>query len=188
MPDYGSEGREFESLWAHLNQVPKIRHALATVVLLLIAGGCARSRVQPPVAVPAAQEAVFLGYADLRWEPIIPELGSKSPEITILHVDPTTHATHLLIRTPVAIHIRKHWHTANETHTLIHGSAVLACDGKRAELGPGSFNFMPARMVHEAWIAAGSLTLITVDRAWDINWIEGPPTAADLNVAAPRAR
>src|SRR5207245_2885744 len=78
--DYGSEGREFESLWAHLNQVPKIRHALATVVLLLIAGGCARSRVQPPVAVPAAQEAVFLGYADLRWEPIIPELGSKSPE------------------------------------------------------------------------------------------------------------
>src|SRR5690348_5946636 len=160
----------------------KLRHALATVIVLVIAGGCAKHPMQPPIAPPAAQEPAFLPYADLKWEPIIPELGSKSPEITILHVDPTTHATHLLIRTPAAIHIRKHWHTANETHTVIHGSAVLACDGKRAELGPGSFNFMPAKMVHEAWLPAGTLTLITIDGAWDVNWVEGAPTAADLNV------
>jgi len=164
----------------------KLCHAL--MIVLVIAGGCAKSVMQSPTPPPAAQEPAFLPYADLKWEPIIPELGSKSPEITILHVDPTTHATHLLIRTPAAIHIRKHWHTANETHTIIHGSAVLACDGKRAELGPGSFNFMPAKMVHEAWLPTGTLTLITVDGAWDVNWVEGAPTAADLNVPAPRAR
>jgi hypothetical protein len=52
----------------------------------------------------------------------------------------------------------------------------------------GSFNFlliiivtfMPARMVHEAWLPAGSLTFITVDGEWDVNWVEGPPTAADM--------
>jgi len=165
-----------------------LRHALTIVVVLLIAGGCAKNRMQPSAAAPATRDPAFLAYADLKWDPIIPELGSKSPEITILHVDPTTHATQLMIRTPTAIHVRKHWHTAHETHTLIHGTAVLACDGRRAELGPGSFNFMPAKMVHEAWLPAGTLTLITVDRAWDINWVEGAPTAADLNVSPPRVR
>src|SRR5205807_2566025 len=40
--------------------------------------------------------------------------------------------------------------------------------------------FMPAKMVHEAWLPADSLTFITVDGAWDVNWVEGPPTTADL--------
>jgi quercetin dioxygenase-like cupin family protein len=85
-----------------------------------------------------------------------------------------------MIRTPKAIHIRKHWHSANETHTILKGTASFACDGKKSELGPGSFNFMPSHMIHEAWLPAGSLTFITVDSAWDVNWVEGPPTAADL--------
>jgi len=47
-------------------------------------------------------------------------------------------------------------------------------------LGEGGFNFMPAKMVHEAWLPENSLTFITVDGAWDVNWVEGQPTAADL--------
>lgn len=46
-----------------------------------------------------------------------------------------------------------------------------------------SFNYMPAKMVHEAWLPANSLTFITVDGAWDVNWVEGPPTSADLSRA-----
>jgi quercetin dioxygenase-like cupin family protein len=142
-----------------------------------------------PPPGPASQPPAFVGYADLTWNRIIPELEARSPEIAILHVDPTTQATQLMIRTPAAIHVRRHWHSANETHTIIRGTAILACDGQRAELGPGSFNFMPARMIHEAWLPADSLTFITVDRAWDINWVEGPSTAADLSTAPPpRAR
>jgi mannose-6-phosphate isomerase-like protein (cupin superfamily) len=76
--------------------------------------------------------------------------------------------------------VRKHWHSANETHTIIKGTAAFECDGKRLELGPGSFNYMPSKMVHEAWLPKGSLTFITVDGAWDVNWVEGQPTAADL--------
>ena len=127
-----------------------------------------------------ANSPEFKNLSDLKWDKILPDLGADSPEISILHVDPKTHATSLLIRTPKAIHVRKHWHAANESHTMIIGTATLACDGKRAEIGPGGFNFMPAKMVHEAWLPAGSLTFITVDGAWDINWVEGPPTAADL--------
>ena len=123
---------------------------------------------------------IFKNVSDLKWDKIIPDLGESSPEIRFLRVDPKTHATSLLIRTSKAIHVRKHWHTANESHTMISGKAVLACEGKRAELSPGGFNFMPARMVHEAWLPANSLTFITVDGPWDVNWVEGPPTAADV--------
>jgi mannose-6-phosphate isomerase-like protein (cupin superfamily) len=123
---------------------------------------------------------IFKNVSDLKWDKIIPDLGESSPEICFLRIDPKTHATSLLIRTSKAIHVRKHWHTANESHTMISGKAMLACEGKRAELSPGGFNFMPAKMVHEAWLPANSLTFITVDGPWDVNWVEGPPTAADL--------
>ena len=72
-----------------------------------------------------------------------------------------THATQLLIRSPKALHVRKH--SANETHTVIVGSATFECDGRKAEFGPGGYNYMPARMVHEAWVAAGAVAFITVD-------------------------
>jgi mannose-6-phosphate isomerase-like protein (cupin superfamily) len=134
----------------------------------------------PEPAATAADVPIFKNLSDLKWNKILPDLGENSPEICFLHIDPKTHATGLLIRTPRAIHVRKHWHTANETHTIISGKAVFACDGKRMELSPGGFNYMPAKMVHEAWLPANSLTFITVDGAWDVNWVEGPPTAADL--------
>jgi quercetin dioxygenase-like cupin family protein len=138
---------------------------------------------ESPAPPAGAKGPEFKNLSDLKWDKILPELGADSPEICILHVDPTTQATQLLIRTPKAIHVRKHWHSANETHTLIKGTATLACDGKKTELAEGGFNFMPAKMVHEAWLPTGSLTFITVDGAWDINWVEGPPTRADLSRA-----
>ena len=142
------------------------------------------SRAADPIPIASPEAAVnapeFKNLSDLKWDKILPDLGADSPEISILHIDPKTHATSLLIRTPKAIHVRRHWHTANESHTIIRGTATLACNGKRAEIGPGGFNFMPAKMVHEAWLPINSLTFITVDGAWDINWVEGPSTAADL--------
>ena len=79
-----------------------------------------------PIASPEAVNAPeFKNLSDLKWDKILPDLGAHSPEISILHVDPKTHATSLLIRTPKAIHVRKHWHTANESHTLIKGTGVF---------------------------------------------------------------
>src|SRR5438105_8554202 len=160
------------------------------LAILLAALSCfalsGRSQTTQNSPEPTITTPEFKNLADLKWEKILPDLGADSPEICFLHVDPKTHAASLLIRTPRAIHVRKHWHTANESHTMIKGTAALACDGKRFELQPGGFNFMPAKMVHEAWLPADSLTFITVDSAWDINWVEGAPTAADLGARAPR--
>jgi len=150
--------------------------ALFTITL----GGRSAEPTDSAHGAAGMQQPIFSDFKDLKWDKILPDLGEKSPEICVLHVDPNTKATKLMIRTPKGIHIRKHWHSANETHTIIKGVATFECDGKRSALGPGSFNYMPAKMVHEAWLPADSLTFITVDGAWDVNWVEGPPTAADL--------
>jgi quercetin dioxygenase-like cupin family protein len=151
-----------------------------TLFAFAAAGRAADTKALSSGSMPDSQQPIFKNVQDYKWTRILPDLGGSSPEISVVHIDPKTHATKLMIRTPKAIHIRKHWHRANETHTVIQGTVLFACEGQRMELGPGSFNFMPAKMVHEAWLPAGSLTFITVDAAWDVNWVEGPPTAADL--------
>jgi hypothetical protein len=35
-------------------------------------------------------------------------------------------------------------------------------------------------MRHQAWGSNDALVFITVDSAWDVNWVSGPPTKADL--------
>jgi len=155
---------------------------IATIALCILSanGRAAEGANSAHATGGGMQQPIFSEFKDLKWERILPDLGESSPEICILHVDPMTKATKLMIRTPKGIHIRKHWHSANETHTIIKGIAKFECDGKRCELGPGSFNYMPAKMVHEAWLPADSLTFITVDGAWDVNWVEGAPSATDL--------
>ena len=126
----------------------------------------------------AAKAPMFVKYRAVRWERIFPKLGVRSPEISILHVDPVSHVTQLMIRVPRDFHVSKHWHSANETHTIVSGAFVMDSAGKRVELGPGSFNYMPAKMVHEAWTKPneGAVLFITVDGTWDVNFVEGPPT------------
>ena len=60
---------------------------------------------------------------------INPEMGSKSAEIAVLHVNPTTQATEMLILTPKDTQVPKHWHSANETIAVIHGTFIVAHEG-----------------------------------------------------------
>ena len=151
------------------------------LLILIGLAGCLCSYAADTTPGTATNGApIFANLADAKWGPILPDLGADSPQICILRVDPTTKATQLLIRATKGLHIRKHWHTGNETHTMIQGTSTFGCGDKKIEQGPGSFNYMPAKMVHEAWISAGSLVFITVDAPWDVNWVEGAPTAADV--------
>jgi quercetin dioxygenase-like cupin family protein len=120
--------------------------------------------------------ALNIRYGDIKWQRITPELGERSPEVAILHVDPVTQATQLMIRVPKDTHVPMHWHTANETHTVIKGTFIVECDGKHDALEQGSFNYIPSKMRHEAWTRPdeGALLFITVDSAWDIHWVGDP--------------
>src|SRR5215212_1633610 len=151
------------------------------IVPVLIVFTSAQACAQTSQPHPARHDdAIYLKSQDMKWDRIIPELGENSPEIAILHVDQNTQATKLMIRVPKDFHVPKHWHTANETHTIVSGTFIMEhIDGQRHELGPGSFNYVPAKAIHQAWTKPdeGTLLFITVDGAWDVNWVEGPPQA-----------
>lgn len=159
------------------------RRAGISIVGLVLIGGAVQVTAQGNRAgsIPAAH-AINIKAADMKWDRIFPEMGARSSEITVLHVDPTTQATKLMIRVPPNFHIPSHWHTANETHTVLRGTFVVECEGQRTVLEAGSFNYMPSRMVHEAWTTPTeeAVLFITVDVAWDINWVRGTPKPADL--------
>lgn len=150
-------------------------------VCLTVAVVVAQTNVSP-VEAESPDHVMNVRFQDLKWEKIVPELGDKSSEIAFLRVDPKTKATHLLIRVPKNFHVPKHWHTANETHTIVKGTFIIEGEGKRQALGQGSWNYVPGKMAHEAWTKPneGALLFITVDSAWDMNWVGEPPKPSDF--------
>jgi quercetin dioxygenase-like cupin family protein len=107
---------------------------------------------------------------EMKWEPL--EGGF---EISILYTNPTTQATYLVIRGPGNQHVPRHWHSSNETITVLNGTFTVAHDGSpdKTPLAPGGFLYMPAKMIHEAWTGDGDTTyFITVDGKWDVNFVE----------------
>ncbi len=155
-----------------------VRVLIPLLIILAASHAAAQATEHQPRA--AHDHAIYLKFQDIKWDKIAPELGDRSPEIAILHVDPTTQATKLMIRVPKDFLVPKHWHTANETHTIVSGTFIMEHqEGQRHELGPGSFNYVPSKAVHQAWTKPdeGTLLFITVDGAWDVNWVEGPPQA-----------
>lgn len=156
---------------------------VAGMTLAALAGGAfAAQGAGAPAPQGAEAHAMNVVYRDIQWHKMVPELGDKSPEIAILHVDPASKATQLMIRVPRNTHVPQHWHSANETHTIVKGAFIMECEGKREVLNQGSFNYVPARMQHEAWTKPneGALLFITVDSGWDVNWVKGPPKPADF--------
>ncbi|MGH8103503.1 MAG: cupin domain-containing protein, partial [bacterium] len=104
-----------------------------------------------------------------------------------LHVDPRTQATELMIRSPGNFYVPPHWHSANETHTVLRGTFTVEGDGSKETLNAGGFNYIPAKMVHRGWIGPeGMLVFITVEGAWDINWVNGPPSSENQPVLQKR--
>jgi quercetin dioxygenase-like cupin family protein len=108
---------------------------------------------------------------DMKWEP----LGHSGDEISILYINPTTQATYLVIRNPANQHVPRHWHSSNESITVIKGTFEVAHDGSndKTVLTPGGFVYMPAKMIHEAWAGdQGATYFITVDGKWDVNLVK----------------
>lgn len=139
------------------------------LMMVLILVGCQ--------TIGSPRHAVNVKYENIKWEMILPDFGAGSPEIAVLRVDPKSEATELMIRIPKNFHVTRHWHSANETHTVMSGTFIVEAEGKREELGPGSFNYIPSGMIHQAWTRPdeGAVLFVTVDGKWDANFIEGPP-------------
>jgi len=123
--------------------------------------------------VHAQSEPIFIKTSDIEWVKGTTPDGSATFYSSVLHIDPNTQATELVIKYGANTNIPWHFHSANETHTVISGKSFFEADGKVVEMGPGGFNYIPAKMVHRAWTTDQPVMyFITVDGAWDIIWVD----------------
>src|SRR5271170_4049030 len=122
-------------------------------------------------------EIVAKNKEDLIWEKMLPELGKDSPVFAVLRVDPATGATTLMIDFPSALHIPKHTHEKSETHIILRGAHLFEnCDtGERFDVRERGYFYLPGRVVHEAWVPAGSQAVIILEDGWKVDWQDGPP-------------
>jgi len=99
---------------------------------------------------------------EMKWEPL-----DANAEISILYTNPTTQATYLVIRAKGNVHVPRHWHSSNESITILKGTFTVAHDGSpdKTPLAPGGFLFMPAKMIHEAWTGAEGATYSSLSMA-----------------------
>ena len=159
----------------------QILRTLVLAVCWVVAGATALSAQGDRSVSDNSSQLLFVKYKDAKWAPVFPELGLWSPRLTILRVDSRTHATELLVRLPKNAHIPMHWHSANETQTVLEGNFIVLCAGKKSVMEVWDFNYVPKKMPFEAWTRKdGALLYITVDGAWDMNWVNGPPTREDM--------
>jgi mannose-6-phosphate isomerase-like protein (cupin superfamily) len=166
-----------------------MKKIIALVAVLGLPVGFAFAQMKSDPAAEGEQAVMTAqNFADLKWQKINPEFGDASPEMAIIRVDEKTKATQLYIRCPKKIHVPRHFLSSNETHAVIKGHWSFTCDrcGHMVAQAPGDCNFVPAKCVHQAWASDDALLLITVDGAWDLNWVDGGPTKADLGVDAPK--
>jgi mannose-6-phosphate isomerase-like protein (cupin superfamily) len=122
------------------------------------------------------EPAAFVLPDQMPWRKIIPAMGEHSPKLAVVRHDIRSGATAMLIWTPPNFHVPRHWHSGSEKHMVVRGTFIMECEGKKVVMTPGTFNFLPARIIHQAWTPPDSDCLLytDVDTVWDINWIDSP--------------
>ena len=157
-------------------RLPIVLRVITILAAAAMALALAPTQDRPAAGTQGIAHPHFAHFADLQWEAIPLPGSSCTSEVARLHLDPATQAAQMLIRTPDNCHVPRHWHTANESVVVITGTFIMECDGKEEALGPGSFGYIPGKMIHQAWTKDGeSLLYVAVDAAWDVNWVNGPP-------------
>jgi hypothetical protein len=134
-----------------------------------------------------SDEIISRNLQDLTWETMLPDLGADSPRFAILRIDPQTDATTLMIDFPTALHIPRHTHEKSETHILLGGAHVFedTATGRKFDIRQHGYIYMPGQFVHEAWVPANSQAVIILEGGWRVNWLEGPPSSADVGKGSP---
>ena len=73
---------------------------LRSAIVITALGLSLTSSTAESINSTPSDQPLFQTLSQAQWKKMLPDLGDASPEIAILHVDPNTHATQLLIRTP----------------------------------------------------------------------------------------
>ena len=151
---------------------------VATAVLSAAASAFAQPADEQAAGCPDPSKCPVSRRAeDIRWAKAFPDLGADGPDLAVVHVNPKSQATQILIRATKPAVVPWHWHTPNEAITVVKGTFTVECEGRKTDLGPGSFTYTPSRLIHRATFSEGCMISIGADGSFDVNWAGAPPTA-----------
>lgn len=148
----------------------------ALVLLLASAGVLAPFALQdPPKPGPVpAPEVVVVKAANVKWGDHPSVRGAK---MCVLSGDPAKGPSVLMMKFPKGLTVPAHWHTSNETVTVVSGTALFGTgekvdETKATELGSGSYMLIPSKSPH--WSIAKEEVVISValDKPADFNLCE----------------
>jgi quercetin dioxygenase-like cupin family protein len=113
--------------------------------------------------------------------------------VAVQRGDPSKEASALLLKFTAGCTVPWHWHTAGEQLVLVSGKGRAEIkDGKPAEMNPGDYAYLPAKMVHEFTATTAVVLYDMPDGAFDIHYVnkegtEIPPDEALKPAAGKKA-
>ncbi|MFZ1376489.1 MAG: cupin domain-containing protein [Geothrix sp.] len=118
-----------------------------------------------------AAEGALVKAADTKWgaHPFI-----KGGQLAVQSGDPTKGPSVLLMKFPKGMTIPAHTHTADETVTILSGSAIFGGGetvdkAKGTRLGAGGYLFIPGQSPHWAVVQQELVFTVTMSQAADFH-------------------
>lgn len=142
--------------------------------LLLATGAAAPALVQDaskPSAPQAARESVLVKAGAVKWAD---HLFVKGAKMCVASGDPAKSGAVVLMKFPKGMTIPAHWHTSDETVTVVSGSAIFGSGetvdaAAGTELGAGSYLVIPGKNPHWAVVKEELVFTVTFDKPADFH-------------------
>ena len=120
------------------------------------------------------QEAVFITAKDVKWGEAPPDLP-KGAQIAVLMGNPMKAGPYTIrLKAPDGYKIPPHWHTQDETLTIIGGTLNLMMGDHMTNphtLDVGAFHFLPGKMHHGAQAKGETIVQVSGMGPFDIHYI-----------------
>jgi len=141
--------------------------ALAALCLAPVARS--DSPAKPP---PSTEDAQVVHLKDAQWAPAKAKEFPPGAMGAPIAVDPQTGGGIGYGKFPAGASLPSHWHSFTEYTVLLSGKATFTVDGKAAELSPGDFIVIPAKVHHKLTCGAGAECVLITRRAGptDYHW------------------
>jgi quercetin dioxygenase-like cupin family protein len=140
---------------------------MCKLAALLIAAGAAN-------APPSTEEALVSDVATAKFTESTTPHAPKGSQVALIGVDPNTKGPTAYAKTPAGTGLPAHWHSHAEYTVLISGKGTLLLDGKSNQVSAGSYQVIPAKMVHQFTCSKDSDCLLLIRRAGpaDYNFLQ----------------
>lgn len=111
---------------------------------------------------PAAPKEIVVKAANVKWTD---HQGVPGAKVAVASGDPAKGPAVVLIKFPKGTNVPAHWHTANETVTVVSGSGTFGSgctvdEAKGTELSSGSYIVIPGKLPH--WVVVKEELVISV--------------------------